>query len=119
MFFNAAKALNDLTQSKHGHSRLVAMTGAKNLLQSPEGRFVSFRLPKAVRGINYVKITLNSQDLYDVEFGKVSNKACPEMKKLGIKVMLPNYEVKTVVEGVYNDSLKACFERETTLLLSL
>ncbi|AIE13773.1 hypothetical protein VPFG_00227 [Vibrio phage nt-1] len=117
--FNATEVLNQLTQSNNGQSRLVAMTGAKNLLQSEEKQFVSFKLPKAVRGINYVKITLNASDLYDVEFGKVSNKACPEMKKLGIKVMLPNYDVKTVVNDVYNDSLKACFERETTLLLSL
>ncbi|QIW91239.1 hypothetical protein COHAPHLL_00403 [Vibrio phage V09] len=118
--FNATTVLNQLTASNHGHSRLVAMTGAKNIMQSVENRFVSFKLPKAaVRGINYVKITLTDADLYDIEFGKQSSKACPDMKAIGIKVMMPHYAQKKVVNGVYNDMLKEIFEQETGLYLSL
>jgi len=50
-----------------GGNRFLAMTGAKNLLD--HGNALSFRLGRGARdGINYVKVALNADDLYDVEF---------------------------------------------------
>lgn len=51
-----------------GSGKLVAMLGARNF--STEGNDLRFRF-RGSRKSNYVKITLNSMDLYDIEFGKI------------------------------------------------
>jgi hypothetical protein len=60
--------------SQLGGKRFIAMTGAKNLLAHKDG--LSFRLPRCGAGINYVKITLNALDLYNLEFGVIRDKKC-------------------------------------------
>jgi len=62
------------------------------------------RLPKTKNGINYVKISLNSSDTYDLEFGRVS----------GLE-----YKVKKTVKDVYVNNLIHVFEKETGLYTSL
>ena len=116
--FCANTVFNQLTQSANGTNRLMSMTGAKHLAQVSEAQSVSFKLPKATKGINYIKITLNSMDIYDVEFGKVGRKADPEMKALGVKIMVHTYNVKTTKQA-YAEDLKGLFENETGLYLSL
>jgi hypothetical protein len=74
-------------------------TGAKNFVALPNG--VSFRIGN--RSINYVKITLNGKDLYDMEFallrgGKMTN--------------------KKEFNDIYNDQLKPIFEKATGMYLS-
>ncbi len=98
--FNATETLNQLTQSNNGMNRLAVMTGAKNFVQDSEKNFVSFKLPKGV----YVKIKLNSMDLYDMEFGKI--------RKF-------EYKVTQEFKGLYADMLKETFEQHTKLYLSL
>ena len=115
--FCATTALNQLCNASNGANRLVAMTGAKHLMKGDD--FVSFKLPKAVKGINYVKITLCSDDTYEMELGKTANKACPEMKAIGLKVMLPSYSIKKTYEKLFCTDLKTTFECETGLYLSL
>jgi len=103
--FDANLVLNQLTMSNNGANRLKAMIGAKNFARSDEQRYVSFRFPmKARNKANYVKITLNDMDTYDVEFGSIR----------GMK-----YTVKGEANGVYFDMLKEYFEVETGLYLSL
>jgi len=85
-----------------GNGRFVAMTGAKNLLAGKDS--LSFRLPRANRGINAVRVTLTADDLYNVEFGKVRG---------------TSYSVIDLRSGVYNDQLRAVFEDTTGLRTSL
>ncbi|AUR85964.1 hypothetical protein NVP1081O_229 [Vibrio phage 1.081.O._10N.286.52.C2] len=115
MTFNYELALQHLTQSNNPINRLTAMIGAKNFARSDNS--VSFKFP-ATNGVNYAKITLVN-DLYNIELGKISNKADPEMKKLGLKVMIPHYKVVTTIEGCFCDTMKSSFESVTGLYLSL
>lgn len=85
-----------------GGNKFVAMTGAKNF-----GYFqnsMSFKLPRAKNGIKFVRITLNSMDLYDIEF---------------IKARGYNISIVANIKDVYNEDLKEVVERETGLCLSL
>tara|TARA_R110002020_G_scaffold96724_7_gene231330 strand:+ start:7172 stop:7471 length:300 start_codon:yes stop_codon:yes gene_type:complete len=98
--FKAETALNQLTQSSNGSGRLKVMIGAKNFVKSDEEQWVSFKYPRG----KYVKIKLNSMDLYDVEFGTI--------RKF-------EYKVKNTYENTYAEDLKEIFEQETKLYLSL
>ena len=85
-----------------GGNRLKVMTGAKNFLGSAD--HLSFRLPKAKDGINYVKVTLDASDTYTMEFGRVYG---------------TTYKVIDKIVGVYNDMLQACFTDKTGLYTHL
>ena len=78
------------------------MKAAKNLAKDKS--LLSFRLPKAKDGINYVKITLNGKDLYDIEFGRIQ----------GV-----NYKIKKEFNDIYNDQLVDIFEKTTGLYTKL
>lgn len=82
-----------------GGRRFIAMTGARNLLGSANS--LSFKLPSgfALHGINYVKITLNESDLYDVEFGTIRGR---------------NYK-KSSDYVLYAEDLQRIFREETGL----
>jgi hypothetical protein len=97
---NTVIAKNILEQL--GGNKFVVMTGAKNFVVIPNG--LSFRIPRAGKGIQYVKIKLNAMDTYDVEFGK-----------------LVKYEYKLISKynGIYFDGLRELFEKETGLYTSL
>ena len=102
--FSAKELLNQL-----GGNKFVVMTGAKNFLK--DERSLSFRIPKALQGINYVKISLNSMDTYDMEFGRIRNKAH--------SVVYYDYKVMAVVNDVYADQLQEIFTEHTGLATHL
>ena len=85
-----------------GGNRLKAMTGARDFVSSPNS--LSFKLPSrlAKNGINYIKVTLNSMDTYDVQFKKIWNMNITEISSY---------------ENIYNDGLVDLFIRETGLNL--
>lgn len=89
-----------------GTNRLAIMTGAKNFLAHEAG--LSFQLPRkahwAKDGINYIKVTLNALDLYNVEFGKIRGY---------------DYRVIDTDENVYAEDLKRFISDRTGLALSL
>lgn len=87
-----------------GGNKFRVMTGAKNFLYSANS--LSFKLPAnfAKDGINYVKVTLNNSDLYDVVFGKTR----------GL-----NYKELAKSENLYADMLQADFTNTTGLDTSL
>ena len=102
---DAQQALQQLAQSPNAIGRLSATIGAKNFMHSNEDSFVSFKFMRGAKNkANYLKITLNAMDTYDLEFGKIH----------GL-----NYSVKKSIQGVYDDMLKNIFETETGLYLSL
>jgi hypothetical protein len=86
-----------------GGNKFRVMTGAKNFLD--HGNALSMKIGRNSSNSNYLKITLNSLDLYDVHFSKVT--------KMG--------EEKSVKEfdNVYNDSLVEIFESHTGMYTSL
>jgi len=94
---NAQQTLTQLG----GPNRLKAMIGAKNF--SYDQSFVGFKFMRS-RGMNHIKIHLNSMDTYDMEFIRIH----------GDKI--------TTVEthqGVYHDGLISIFENTTGLALRL
>ena len=88
-----------------GTSRLSAMIGAKDFLSDVDGS-VTFKF-KLCKKYNAVQISLAANDTYTLEFCKI---------KLG-----RNYSVDRAepICLVYADALRATFERETGLRLSL
>ena len=83
-----------------GMKRLVIMTGAYNFVASTNA--VSFRIKN--RKVNYIKITLNGKDLYDVKFSRIFN-----------------YQEKVVAElnDIYFDQLIPIFEQNTGMYLKM
>jgi hypothetical protein len=81
-----------------GIRKLVLMTGANTFVALKNG--VSFKIKN--RKVNYVKILLNGNDLYDVSFGKIISG-----------------KVKLISEknDIYNDQLVSIFESETGMYL--
>ena len=85
-----------------GGGRFIAMTGAKDFFIGPKG--VVFKIGRNSKGVNYVRINLNSMDTYDVEF--LSIRAYKE-------------KVKSKAKGIYADMLRDVFEQHTGLRTSL
>lgn len=88
-------------QKQLGGKRFSVMTGAKNYVGGKD--YLSFKFPRS-KGVNYLKITLNGMDLYDLEFGYIH----------GMK-----YAVKKSVTGVYAEDLQKIFTEVTGLYTSL
>ncbi len=84
-----------------GHKAAVMM-GAKNFVGGDN--YLSFRIGRNAKGINYIKITLTSMDLYDIEFGSIRGM---------------NYKVKYEAKGIYADMMHDVIEQNTGMYLSL
>ena len=93
-----------------GGNKFVVMTGAKQFIYGYVPGQITFKLPRANNGINYVKITLNGLDLYDVVYERVT-------------LSRKTWDVKRIVKhesnGLYFDMLRGDFERVTGLRTSL
>ena len=65
--------------SQLGGNKFLVMTGAKNLLAHPDA--LSFRIASTMtrNKCNSVKITLNSNDLYDITFSKIHARTVKEI----------------------------------------
>ena len=85
-----------------GGNRFIAMTGAKNF--AFDSKYMSFKIGRNSKGINFVRIGHNAKDLYDMEFGFVSVR--------GIKV-------KKKVKDVYADMLGQIFKKYTGMNVRL
>ena len=90
-----------LEQLGGNHFRM--MTGAKNL--AGDENSLSIRIGRNSSNSNYLKITLNSMDLYDMKFCKLTRK----------------FEEKSVTEynNIYNDMLTDQFTANTGMYTSL
>ena len=94
----AREILNQL-----GGNKFRVMTGAKNFMGFSEG--LVMKIGRNSSNSNYLKITLNSMDLYDMKFCKLTRK----------------FEEKSVTEysDVYNDMLTEVFEKHTGMYTKL
>ena len=90
-----------LEQLGGNHFRM--MTGAKNL--AGDENSLSMRIGRNSSNSNYLKITLNSMDTYDMKFCKLTRK----------------FEEKSVTEysDVYNDMLTDIFTSHTGMYTKL
>ena len=86
-----------------GGNRFRVMTGAKNVVSTENG--IRMRIGRNKTNANYMEVVLNSMDLYDITFAKVT--------KMG--------EMKSVrtYDNVYNDMLVSLFESHTGMYTSL
>ena len=86
-----------------GGNKFRMMTGAKNL--GGDENSLSMRIGRNSSNSNYLKITLNSMDLYDMKFCKLTRK----------------FEEKSVTEycDVYNDMLTDVFTEHTGMYTKL
>ena len=87
-----------------GRNKLKVMIGAKDFAYDSKNGDISFKFPRAKKGINYIKIHLNGKDLYDITFGKI------------VKF---DYTVINKIDDVYFDELKSSIEKTIGLYLSL
>ena len=87
-----------------GGNRFIAMTGAKNFIC--DNNSMGFRIPGTMTKdrINFVKITHNALDTYDLEFKSL----------WGDKLT-----TVSTFEGAYNDMLRDIISSRTGLRLSL
>jgi hypothetical protein len=89
-----------------GGNKFVVMTGAKNLLG--DRNYLAFSIGGGAKDkINFVKITLNGKDYYDIEFGKKSKNA-----EIGYK------KIKEV-EDIDVENLRRVFTQYTGFEISL
>lgn len=87
-----------------GGGRFMAMTGAKNFVKDNNKQMIAFKIGRNSKGINYVKITLNSMDTYDMEF---------------ISLRGNNMKIVSRADGIYNDQLQEVFTENTGLYTHL
>jgi hypothetical protein len=86
-----------------GGNKFRMMTGAKNI--AGDENSLSMRIGRNSSNSNYLKITLNAMDTYDMKFCKLTRK----------------FEEKSVTEysDVYNDMLTDVFTKHTGMYTSL
>lgn len=118
----ANSTTSDLTAANEIRNQIgrkaLFMLGAYNIAGSSSENFLSFKI-KGSRKVNYIKITLNESDLYDMEFGKMGKKLNKEYAAIGMKIYSDTYKVVAEENGVYSDMLHKLIEKHTGLLTSL
>jgi hypothetical protein len=85
-----------------GGNRFIIMTGARNLIGSPNA--LSFRFPKARNGVTGAHVTLSADDTYEMTFYRIAKSAASVISQRA---------------GVYCDQLASTFTSETGLAVSL
>ena len=114
-----------ILQQMGGVGRIQATTGAKNFAYFDEKgkKGISFDFPSRGKKPNFVKVVLDDDDTYSVEFGKkkpISWKRLEREKEGMAEPKIEDFYTKLGEhKGVYWDQLKDVFERNTGLFLSL
>lgn len=95
-----------------GGNRFAAMTGAKQFVLLENG--LRFRIGKNNSKANFVEITLNGKDLYDMKFIRY-RRGYMKLNKEELTVKMVEEKVETVElqNDLYADQLEEVF-RETT-----
>ena len=86
-----------------GGNKFRVMTGAKSFLGFTNG--ITMKIGRNSSNSNWLKITLNSMDTYDMEFAKVT--------RMGEKKSVTEYN------NIYNDMLTDVFTKHTGMYTSL
>ena len=83
-------------------NKALFMIGAKNLAGTKNS--LVFKIGRNSKKVNYIRITLNAMDLYDVEYMKVTTKKSTTLY---------------TDNGLYNDMLNKSIEENTGMYTSL
>ena len=86
-----------------GGNRFRVMTGAKMMVSTENG--IRMRIGRNKTNANFMEVSLNGLDLYDVTFAKLT--------KMGEKKSVKTYD------NVYNDMLVSIFESHTGMYTTL
>lgn len=100
-----------------GGNRFAAMTGAKNFVALENG--IKFSIGRNVSKANMVKITVNSSDLYDVEFIKYTPYKFRITKNGEFKETKEKSVTVEKLNGYYSDMLQDGFTRVTGMYTHL
>lgn len=100
LYNEGGEIASTILQQLGGANRLHAMTGAYNFVNLGNG--LSFKIKN--QRANYIKITLTSMDLYDVEVGRIRGNT---------------YKVVSEGKGMYAEELKPFIEKSTGMYLTL
>jgi len=93
---------NEILRQLGGAGRLKAMINGKDYVGLPAG--LQFGFMRAKNGINKVRIELNANDLYDVQFYKIRG---------------ADFKIMAEVKGLYFDMLAGAFWDHAGLALKL
>lgn len=91
----------EIILSQLGGNRMGQMIGVKQFLKDDNSLMFRFKMSKHS---NYCKITLNSMNLYNIEFHKIHGSKCRLIESF---------------ENIDSDNLKSIFESTVKLNLSL
>lgn len=100
---NTKKIATQTYEQLGGQGKLKAMIGAKDFTYDSKDGSISFKFKKS-NGINYIKIRLNGNDLYDIEYGNI------------VKL---NYKMVKMATDIYNTNLKSNIEQNIKQSLSI
>lgn len=85
-----------------GGNKFIVMTGTKNFVKNDKEKSLTMKLTKNLAKAQYLKITLNGNDLYDMEFISVNRNL--------------DRVIKAEYKDVYFDMLQELFTKTTGLL---
>ena len=88
--------------SQLGGNKFIAMTGAKNLVGDTNS--LSMKIGRNSSNSNYMKITLNSMDTYDIKFSRIVKYQETKIKEYN---------------NVFNDVLTSIFTNHTGMYTRL
>jgi hypothetical protein len=118
-----SKSIAQIILEQLGGRKFLAMTGAKNLLNTGKG--LSMHLPRNAGKAKYLTITLNSMDTYDMKFQRekrtLDKALTAAAKAAGMSNKFYNTEIVVVKEykGVYSDMLQDLFTEVTGMYTTL
>jgi hypothetical protein len=119
MEVSKAKQIALQTLEHMGANKFLVMTGSKIKYHDDKGA-LTFSLTKNKLKAQYLKVSVNGLDLYDMVFTKVVKIYDSEMKVLGVS-MVKDYKIVVIkeIKDIYFDQLQKIFTIETGLDTSL
>ena len=105
-----------------GGSKFLVMTGSKFQYYGYDKLGYVYLMIKLTRNpskAQYLKIQLNSNDLYDLTFSRIKKTLNPEYKAMGIKIYDEENVIIKKYKDVYADRLQDIFTWVTGMLTRL
>lgn len=105
-----------------GGNKFLAMTGSKVKYYGYDKNgyvYLMLQLSKNQSKAQFLKIQLNSKDLYNMEFSKIKKTLNKEYSAIGIKIYDETIETIKIYEDVHCDQLQEIFTDTTGMYTRL
>ena len=105
-----------------GGNKFLTMTGSKILYYGYDKNgyaYLRLKLSKNQSKAQFLKIQLNSKDLYNMTFSKIKKTLNKEYAALGIKIYNEDIENIKTIEDVHCDQLQEVFTKVTGMYTRL